>query len=62
VVANLYALVADEDPRTRDQLVDIVLLLLTEGATVRLGIHRLFAFRDVVLCGCSVTTGGASDL
>ena len=42
VVADLDALVADEDRRARDQLPDVVLVLVAEGATQDFGFPGLF--------------------
>src|SRR5439155_9443382 len=42
VVADLDALVADEDGRTRNQLPDVVLVLVTEGAPKDFGFAALF--------------------
>ena len=42
VVADLDALVADEDRRARDQLADVVLVLVAERAPQDLGFAGLF--------------------
>jgi hypothetical protein len=42
VVADLDALVADEDRRARDQLADVVLVLVAEGAPQDFGFPGLF--------------------
>src|SRR5262245_24850704 len=49
VVADLHALVADEDRRTRNQLADVVLIFVAERAAENLGLavflhHDLSAF------------------
>src|SRR5439155_15934127 len=61
VVADLDALVADEDGRTRDELPDVVLVLVTERAPQDLGLARLFHHASALLVSSWPLSGPFAD-
>ena len=54
VVADLDALVADEDRRAGDQLADVVLVLVAEGAPEDLGLAGLLYHARLSLATASI--------